>query len=254
MAKVSIITVAKNHALGLHDTYSSLSYQEFSDWELLVVVGASKDSTLQVAKEISNIDSRIKVIEQSGLGIYDAMNGGIRDASGEYSWFMNAGDRFADAQVLGVAVDEITNAAIGMVIGGYRIDGGNKKQVYAYPKKEITAFNFAFNRHGGCHQAMIFQTEVLKRIGGFSLNYSLCSDFELVIKVINTAGALRVPEIFADIEPGGAADLGIFSVHQQKHQIRKSLFGDLGVTFLSLGWTFAAHTKVILRRFLQDRF
>jgi glycosyltransferase involved in cell wall biosynthesis len=253
VAKVSIITVVKDHALGLRDTYLSLTSQDFSEWEMLIVVGTSRDSTLQAAKEISDKDSRVKVIEQSGFGIYGAMNEGIRDADSEYSWFMNGGDRFADTQVLGVAMGEIMRAGVGVLVGGYRIDGGTEKQVYVYPRKVLTTSYFAFNRHGGCHQAMVFRTDLLRKVGGFNPGYSLASDFDLVLKVIEQGGAVRIPEIFASIEPGGAADQGIFLVHQQKHQIRKSFFGKGGITFLSLAWTTAARTKVKFRRFLQDR-
>lgn len=252
MALVSIITIVKDHALGLRETVSSVAEQEHNDWEMLIVVGASKDSTLQTAREIATKDFRIKVIEQSGLGIYGAMNEGIQNAVGEFSWFMNAGDKFTDARVLAAAVDEITRAKVGLVIGGYRIDGGNKKQVYSYPKKEITALDFAFQRRDGRHQAMIFRTENLRQIGKYDLAYPFASDFDLVIKVIKLTRATRVPEIYATIEPGGVADQNIFSVHREKHQIRKAVFrGNLSVIALSWAWTIAARMKITLRRLLQ---
>lgn len=251
MALVSIITVVKNHASGLRETFSSVSGQDHSDWEMLIVVGTSNDSTLQTANEIADRNPRIRVIKQSSLGIYGAMNEGIQNAVGEFSWFMNAGDKFADAHILGVAVNEITRAKVGLVIGGYQIDGANEKRVYSYPKKKITEFDFAFNRRGGCHQAMIFRTDLLRRVGGFNSVYSLASDFELVLRIIKFAGAVRVPEIYASIESGGLADQGIFSVHRQKHQIRKEFFGSPLVTFLSFAWTIAARTKIMFRRLLH---
>lgn len=248
MAVVTIITIVKDHASGLRDTFSSLIEQEHRDWEMLIVVGDSKDSTFQIAREIANADSRIKVIEESGLGIYGAMNEGVQNANGEFSWFMNAGDKFADAHVLGTAVETIKGSDVGLVIGGYRIEGGNGKQVYSYPKKKITRFDFAFNRRGGCHQAMIFRTELVRRAGGFGTGYRLASDFDLVLTIIEMANALRVPEIFASIEPGGVADQSIFTVHREKHQIRKSHFGKGPSILLSWAWTIAARTKIMTRR------
>ena len=248
MALVSIITIVKNHSSGLRETFSSVAGQEHSDWEMLIVVGASKDSTLQTAKQIATMDSRVTVIEQSSLGIYGAMNEGIKHAVGEFSWFMNAGDKFSDARVLAAATTEITQAKVGLVIGGYRIDGGNKKQVYSYPKKEITALEFAFQRRGGCHQAMIFRTENLRQVGKYDISYPLASDFDLVLKVINLARATRVPEIYASIEPGGVADQNIFLVHREKHQIRTAVFrGNPYVIGFSRAWTIAARTKITLR-------
>lgn len=248
MALVSIITVVKDHASGLRETFSSVSRQVHGDWEMLIVIGISKDSTLQTAREIAIKDPRVKVIEQSGRGIYGAMNEGIQNANGEFSWFMNAGDKFTNTHVLGAAVEEIARAKTGLVIGGYRIDGGKERQMYSYSRKEITGFNFAFNRHGGCHQGMIFRTEILKEVGGYNQDYPLGSDFDLVLKVIKLAGATRASEIYAAIEPGGAADQDIFAVHRQKHQIRKRFFGNSLITLLSWAWTIAARLKIMLRR------
>lgn len=252
MALISVITIVKDHSAGLIDTFASLAAQDFDSWEMIVVVGASKDSTLRTAIEMSNSDPRIKVIEQSGLGIYSAMNEGIENAGSEFVWFLNAGDRFADAHVLVNALDEITLANVGVIIGGYQIDNGNRKCVYSYPKKKISGFRFAFNRHGGCHQAMIFRTKLLRSAGGFDTTYSLASDFDLVLKIIKAAGAVRVPEIYAIIEPGGAADQGIFSVHEQKHQIRRVSFGRVTGIVLSSVWTIAARSKVTIRNWLRN--
>lgn len=251
MALISVITIVKDHASGLLETFNNLDEQEFDDWELIIVVGRSNDSSLKIAKDISKGDSRVRVIEQTGLGIYGAMNEGIRDAHGDFSWFMNAGDRFANAQVLALATQEISVSEVGLVIGGYRIESKNGSEAYVFPRKLITEFNFAFSRRGGCHQAMIFRTQTLKDIGGFSEGYSLASDFDLVLKVIKSASALRVPEIYASIEPGGAADQGIFSVHSQKHQIRKIVFKSKVIHLLSLAWTFAARVKISVRRTLH---
>ena len=252
MALVSIITIARDHETGLRETFASVAGQDYPNWEMLIVVGVSKDSTLETAKDFAQLNSRVRVIEQSGLGIFGAMNEGIENTRGEFTWFMNAGDKFADAHILGIAVNEITRAKVGLVIGGYRIDGGKEWQVYSYPKKEISGFAFAFSRRGGCHQAMIFRTSNLKRLGGYDLAYSLNSDFALVLRVIESAGALRVSEIYAAIEPGGVADQNIFTVHREKHQIRRGFFGNASsMVFLSWMWTFAAGSKIYLRRTIK---
>jgi len=251
VALVSIITIVKDHVTGLRETFASLNEQVHKDWEMIIVAGISKDSTLKLAKEISSRDTRIKVIEESGQGIYAAMNEGIQNANGEFSWFMNAGDRFANAQVLERALLEASSTKVGLVIGGHRIDGDNKRQVYSYPKKVLSEFDFAFNRRGGCHQSMIFRTQVLNVIGGFNTDFSLASDFDLALRVIRLAGAVRVPEIYASVEPGGSADQFIFSVHRQKHQIRKKFFKKILITLLSSLWTFAASSKIVSRRLLR---
>ena len=90
MAEVSVITIVKDHEKGLEETYSSLVRQVFVNWEMVVVVAESADSTLKIAQRIQQADTRVKVIEQRGIGIYNAMNEGIQWATGDFIWFMNA--------------------------------------------------------------------------------------------------------------------------------------------------------------------
>jgi len=251
VASVSVITIVKNHAAGLAATHQSLLEQSFNDWEMVIVIGESSDATLAVAKDLQRIESRILLIEQSGSGIYGAMNEGLAAASGEFTWFMNAGDKFASTSTLVQAVGHISQNKVGAVIGGYRIESSSQNKTYSYPPRNITVLSFAFNRRGGCHQAMIFQTSVLKDLGGFDTSYSLAADFDLVLKVIQNSKASRVSEIYASIEPGGRADQGIFLVHNQKHKIRKDLLGGPVIFLASFLWTSLARMKIILRRMIN---
>ena len=216
MVRISIVTIVKDHAEGLNWTCRNVLDQTFTDWELILIVGSSEDTTLITAKEFQAKDSRIHLHEQKGTGIYGAMNEGIQLAGGEFIWFMNAGDRFAAPLILEHAIEELSRNNVGVLIGGYRIDDGNSNQGYriddgnsnkgySYANGEVKALNFAFNRRGGCHQGMVFRTQVLKEMGGFNTQYSLAADFDLVLRVIKKAKAMRTSEIYASIEPGGRA-------------------------------------------------
>ena len=253
MAVISIVTIAKDHAPGLLVTHKSILEQDFIEWEMVIVIGASSDETLAYAYELQLLDSRIKVFEQGGLGIYQAMNEGLSIASADLIWFMNAGDRFTDSKVVSLAIVELVNSKAAMVIGGYQIDSGYKNQAYSYSYRRITPFKFAFNRRGGCHQAMIFRKSALIRAGGFNTRYSLASDFDLALKIIMSEKAIRVPEIYASIEPGGLAVQGITQVYRQKHDIRKELLQRRHITLLSFFWTYLAKLKrrLALRRSLK---
>ena len=247
MAKVSVITVVKDHLVGLKNTHESLLNQTFLDWEMIIVVGDSSDGTLSFAKMLQFEDPRVHLIEQSASGIYEAMNEGLCAAIGIYTWFLNAGDKFASRTILTRAVDEVIKSEVGLIIGGHQIEGSTKIYVNRHLEGDVTAMSFAFNRRGGCHQAMIFKTAILKEIGGFDVSYSLASDFDLVIKVIKKSRAKRISEICASIEPGGIADRQIFQVHQQKHQIRRNLLGGIFIFTASFIWTIFARIKIILR-------
>lgn len=249
--KVSVITVVKDHASGLKTTYESLIGQSFEDWEMVIVVGNSRDETMDTALKYPIFDPRIKVLVQRGTGIYDAMNQGLQSATGEFTWFMNAGDRFATSSTLVHALEKAIQDKAGLIIGGYEIDNGADNQIFSFPEGNVTTLDFAFTRRGGCHQAMIFRTAAIREVGGFDTAYSLASDFDLVLKVMKTWSVKRVSEVYASIEPGGRADQGISLVHKQKHQIRRDLLGGPFIFTASLLWTSLARLKISLRRALK---
>lgn len=251
MTRVSVITVVKDDAIGLTSTHQSLLSQIFEDWEMVIVAGQSHDETLCVANGFQSIDSRVRAHEQVGKGIYEAMNEGIEMARGEFIWFMNAGDNFASPSVLAHAIEEFSKTNVGVIVGGYQILNDLSYPTFSSPGRNITRLSFAFTRRGGCHQAMVFSTQILKNIGGFDTAYSLASDFDLVLRVIDKAGAKRVSKIYAAIEPGGRADQGIFLVHKQKHEIRQNLLGGPVILIASLLWTALARTKIISRQILR---
>jgi glycosyltransferase involved in cell wall biosynthesis len=250
--KVSVITVVKNDATGLGITYANLVEQSLIDWEMIIVVGESTDNTLGLATEIQSKDLRVRLIKQLGQGIYQAMNDGLGATSGEFTWFMNAGDRFATKDVLSHALVEISQSDAAIVIGGYRINNDVNGRVYSFPTKIVTAVEFAFTRRGGCHQAMIFSTKVLRFVGGFDTSFSLASDFDLVLRVIKVARVVRVSKVYAVIEPGGRADQGIHVVHREKHKIRTITLGGPLIFLLSLIWTLLARLKISMRRFIMN--
>jgi putative colanic acid biosynthesis glycosyltransferase len=250
LVRVSVITVVKDDAEGLRRTYQSLEQQSQTDWEMLIVVGDSKDETLNFAQKLQSNDSRVIAIKEVKNGIYAAMNEGLAMASGEYAWFMNAGDIFASSSVLMNAVNLINENEIGVLIGGYQISADRQRK-FSYPEGRVSIEDFSFTRRGGCHQSMIFRTQILKTVGGFNLTYSLASDFDLVLRVIRLANARRVSEIYSSISPGGRADQGIFRVHTEKHRIRMTLIGGPKIWVMSLIWTGLARLRIVLRRVLS---
>ncbi|WP_375443943.1 glycosyltransferase family 2 protein [uncultured Fibrella sp.] len=99
---ISIITITHNAERFLERTIQSIVAQEGvvlgADYEYLVVDGASTDGTLALVQQYESGISRW--ISEPDKGLYDAMNKGLHMATGDYVWFMNAGDELYDPQVL----------------------------------------------------------------------------------------------------------------------------------------------------------
>lgn len=98
ITKVSIITICFNAAEDLEKTIASVRGQKYKDYEYIVVDGGSKDGTAEVID--NSLDVISKFVSEPDKGIYDAMNKGVKMATGEWLIMMNAGDVFADSDVL----------------------------------------------------------------------------------------------------------------------------------------------------------
>lgn len=94
--QLTIITITYNAEKVLERTLKSIFSQTNQNFEYLIIDGASKDNTIQIAKSfgVKNI------VSESDKGIYDAMNKGLNLANGEFVWFMNAGDQLHDNEVV----------------------------------------------------------------------------------------------------------------------------------------------------------
>lgn len=95
---VSIITICYNNAEGLKKTINSVISQTYTNIEYIVIDGGSKDNTLDIIKQNENHISYW--VSEPDKGIYDAMNKGIKAATGEWVIMMNSGDIFANENVL----------------------------------------------------------------------------------------------------------------------------------------------------------
>ena len=90
--RLSIILPTFNCDKVIRHCIESIVGQEFHDWELLVMDGMSRDGTLEIVRQYSSKDSRIRVYSEPDNGIYDAMNKGIDKSQGEWLYFMGSDD------------------------------------------------------------------------------------------------------------------------------------------------------------------
>jgi glycosyltransferase involved in cell wall biosynthesis len=185
MPKLSIITINYNNRIGLIDTVSSIQDQVFRDFENIIIDGGSSDGSSEWINKNSNLFSYF-VIEKDN-GIYDAMNKGIKEASGEYCLFLNSGDRFYDEASL-VRFWDAYQKKVGTrndfsiiytdVITHYN---GKMPEVKKY-LDELSKFYLCIEIIN--HQSQFIKTEMLRKIGGYDLKYKLASDYELFLRLL----------------------------------------------------------------------
>jgi glycosyltransferase involved in cell wall biosynthesis len=143
--KISIITVVYNDVEHIEKTIKSVISQNYPNIEYLIIDGNSSDGTLEKCKKYSERIS--KIVSEHDTGIYNAMNKGIKLATGEWLFFLNSGDVFCDENVISNVFKNENNADI---IYGKAITPDGK--LCYYPQK-ITKTMFIMERMI-CHQAI----------------------------------------------------------------------------------------------------
>jgi putative colanic acid biosynthesis glycosyltransferase len=246
--KISIITVVKNDACGLQATLDSLFTQSVCEWECLIISGKSRDKTQITADLNAFRDARITHLEEEKSGIYQAMSQGVCCAKADYVIFMNAGDVFAFNGAVELILGKIINENRPVVIGGYAADGKS----YSFKPRDFGPRDFSINRRWGCHQSMIFDKRLLLESGGFSLEYCLASDFDLVLRMIRNTKGLRIAEVISVIDSTGVSNANIRQVLKEKQEIRARFFGKGSVQkFEGAIWTLFVISKINSRKLLS---
>lgn len=121
MSKVSVILPCYNVEKYLPRAIESVLKQTFSDFELLVVIDGSPDSSKAIAEEYAQIDGRIKVFEKKNGGLSDARNYGMERANGDYIYFMDSDD-WIEPNLLKDNIRILEDESLDFVIFGYKQD------------------------------------------------------------------------------------------------------------------------------------
>lgn len=183
----TIITVTYNAEKLVRRTMESVRQQTYPNIEHVIVDGASTDGTLDILRPY--LSKQVHLISEPDKGIYDAMNKAIAMASGNYLWFLNAGDElYAPDTVLQIA--NMLTAPMPQVIYGETsivdIDGNflYARRLQAPPKLTWRSF-----RHGMlvCHQSFIVHRSVCVP---YDLAYRFSSDFDWCIRVMKQSQSL----------------------------------------------------------------
>ena len=176
----SIITVTWNAADVISPTIESVQRQTSSDYEMLIIDGASTDDTLAIVKRASI--AALRVFSEPDKGLYDAMNKGIARARGRYIMFLNAGDTFADDTVL-ARMARLAADNPGVIYGQTQLVDAQRNVVgkrHLTAPKRLTVNSFK-NGMVVCHQAFVVRRDLAPE---YDLQYRLSADYDWCIRVL----------------------------------------------------------------------
>ena len=132
--KISIITITYNSDKTLADTLESVLAQTYQEIEYIVVDGASKDGTMDLVKRYEPLfDGKMRYVSEPDKGLYDAMNKGMRMATGEVVGILNSDDFYTDREVLQRVADVFQKENVDAVYGDvHYVDPNNLSHCVRY--------------------------------------------------------------------------------------------------------------------------
>lgn len=185
----SIITVAYNAAKQLEKTLLSVINQTYQDIEYIIIDGASNDGTIEIIRRHES--SIYYWVSEPDKGLYHAMNKGLQIATGDYVWFLNAGDMLKhNGIVMKLSQIALQNRLPDILYGETDLMDG--KGIIFAERRLKTPQNLAWKsfRMGMlvCHQAFIVKLEIAPE---YDLQYRFSADFDWCIRCMKKVDEAR---------------------------------------------------------------
>lgn len=220
---VSVITVCFNAAGTIQATLDSVRAQTWRPVESVVVDGASKDGTQDIVARYDDVTG--SVVSEPDRGIYDAMNKGVERATGEYVFFLNADDRFADPGVLADVVAYLTaHPETDVLCGNALYDDGHQRERRRF--NWVTPSNLLYGNL--CHQAVFARRALFESVGSFDLAFPIVADYDWLLRVFRSGAVTRyIDRDVAVFFSGGMHSRSLEKLQREKRQVQSRYAGPL---------------------------
>ena len=218
MNKISIITVVYNDEKRISETIKSVYNQNYNNLEYIIIDGHSSDNTIKTIKAINcKIDH---LISEPDKGIYDAMNKGVKNASGDWILFLNAGDTFYNENTLSDIFNFKDLDLYDVIYGRHMWDYKSFKKESSERPLELMYKTLPF-----CHQASITKRTLLLKYP-FNLHFKIIADYDFFRKVyFKKANFMYCPVVFVNyLCTGGVSSNNMIKLYLENFEITKDLF------------------------------
>lgn len=210
--KISIITIVFNGEATIARAIESVLSQRNVEFEYIVIDGGSHDGTL---KAISPYQEKIThFISEKDAGIYDAMNKGIKLATGDVVGLLNADDFYVDPLVLSSVMSELSDPLLDAIYGDleyFKAENLNKI-VRTYNSKN---FHPSQLRRGlmPAHPTLFLKRRVYEQYGLFDPSYRIAGDFEFIIRIFKgrSLNFRYLPKKIVRMQMGGISTRGLIN-------------------------------------------
>jgi glycosyltransferase involved in cell wall biosynthesis len=220
-ARISIITVVYNGEKVLERTIESIRNQSFRDIEYLIIDGNSKDGTKAIIEKYKADIS--KWISEPDKGLYDAMNKGLKLATGEYVLFLNAGDQFQEKNTLKNVFQNQPGADVyygeTMMVDEANKDIGLRR----LKAPETLSWKSLINGMLVCHQSFIMRREIAPE---YNLSYRISSDYEWMLQCLKKSVIIvNTQQVISRFLDGGMNKSNILTALKERFGVMIKHYG-----------------------------
>ena len=203
--KVSIITIAYNSAETIEDTINSIVTQNYSNLEYIIIDGGSTDKTLSIVDKFK--DSITTIVSEPDKGIYDAMNKGVQNATGDIVGILNSDDIYADNKVVSRIVEAIGNKD-SIYADLVYVDRDNTDKVTRYWKSGKYRKGIFKSGWMPPHPTFFIKKSCYNQYGTYNLQLKSAADYELMLRMLHkhNISVAYLPVVITKMRVGGQSN------------------------------------------------
>lgn len=243
--RLSVITIVYNNVQHIERTLLSVLNQTYTNIEYIIIDGSSTDGTLDIIRLYK--DRIDKLISEPDKGIYDAMNKGLANATGDYVLFMNSGDEIYSPQTVIQVFAAGDNADI--YYGETEMINDKGESLGQRRHKAPAQFTWRSFKYGMSisHQAIYIKRALVEP---YDPQYQLSADIDWIIRAAKKAKTIvNVKQYVAKYLVGGMSKAKHRQSLQERFDIMKRYYGLLPTVFnhmviaFNLGWYWLRHRR-----------
>ncbi len=210
--KISIITVVWNNKETIKDAIDSVLSQTYKNIEYIVVDGASSDGTVEIVKSYG--DKITKFLSEPDSGLYDAMNKGLKLASGDIVGILNSDDFYIDENVVQKVVDEFEIKKVDSVFADlvFVKPDNLDKVVRYYDSSKFKPSKFVYGWMPA-HPTFFVRRSIYEKYGLFKTDYKIAADYEILVRFLAKykVSYSYLNEVIIKMRMGGVSTSGLKS-------------------------------------------
>lgn len=209
---VSIVTVSFNSEETIQETIRSVNMQTYENIEHIIIDGASRDSTVEKVRAISQRNTLL--ISEKDQGIYNAMNKGIALCKGEYIFILNSDDILATIDVVeDVVANFNSESSLDCLYGNVNFISVNR---FGFTRTWRSGVFHPLKLHYGWappHPATVVRRSVYELVGIFDENLKIAADYDFLVRLFKRSDLSKknIDKYLVNMRAGGVSNSGVIN-------------------------------------------